>query len=184
MKKTLFISLIGLLLIFVGCKTPEARKPVTNKSGSYTRSIEMNKERYAIEEKDIKAAMAEKDTIDFKASSYGFWYYYNNEIPEESDMPDPGEIVEFEYNVKNLEGKTIYTADELGKQTYRMDKEELFTGLREGLKLMREGETVTFVFPSYKAYGYYGDLKRIGTNMPIVATVTLHNIKSSNIVEP
>ena len=45
----------------------------------------------------------------------------------------------------------------LRTQNYVMDKEELFTGLREGLKLMKPGEIVTFLFPSQKAYGYYGD---------------------------
>lgn len=180
----IFLSLACIALFaFTSCKTPEARKPVSTNSGTYTRSIEMNKKRYANEEKDI-IKMMDADTIDYKTSAYGFWYYYNKSNPLATDMPDPGELVEFQYNVKDLHGNTIYTTEELGAHTYIMDKEELFTGLREGLKLMREGETVTFVFPSYKAYGYYGDLKRIGTNMPIITTVTVNDIKPSNIVEP
>jgi len=61
-----------------------------------------------------------------------------------------------------------------------MEKEELISGLREGLKIMKEGETVTFIFPSYKAYGYYGDLEKIGVNMPIISTVTVLNIEQNN----
>jgi len=57
-----------------------------------------------------------------------------------------------------------------------MDKEELFTGLREGLKLMKSGETVTFLFPSQKAYGYYGDENRIGSNTPLICKVTVNSI--------
>ena len=57
-----------------------------------------------------------------------------------------------------------------------MDKEELFTGLREGLKLMKAGETVTFIFPSQKAYGYYGDENKIGTNTPIISKVTVNSM--------
>ena len=181
--KPFFLVACIALFAFTSCKTPEARKPLSTKSGTYMRSIEMNKKRYASEEKDI-IKMMETDTIDYKTSAYGFWYYYNTSNPLATDMPEPGELVEFRYTVKDLQGNTIYTAEELGKHSYIMDKEELFTGLREGLKLMREGETVTFVFPSYKAYGYYGDLKRIGTNMPIITTVTITDIKSSNIVEP
>ena len=60
-----------------------------------------------------------------------------------------------------------------------MDKQELFTGLREGLKLMRSGETVTFLFPSQKAYGYYGDENKIGTNVPLICEVTLLDIKTT-----
>ena len=57
-----------------------------------------------------------------------------------------------------------------------MDKQEIFTGLREGLKLMKTGETVTFLFPSQKAYGYYGDNNRIGINMPLMCEVTINSI--------
>ena len=63
---------------------------------------------------------------------------------------------------------------------YAMDKEKLFSGLRQGLKLMKTGETVTFLFPSHKAFGYYGDKEKIGSNVPITAKVTLHEIKEES----
>jgi len=75
-----------------------------------------------------------------------------------------------------LKGRIIYSSEEIGNQNYIMDKEELFTGLREGLKLMKPSETVTFIFPSQVAYGYYGDDERIGTNVPLVCEVTLNTI--------
>ena len=68
------------------------------------------------------------------------------------------------------------TKEELKTQTYAMDQQELFTGLREGLKLMKAGETVTFLFPSQKAYGYYGDENKIGTNIPLICQVTVNSI--------
>ena len=61
-----------------------------------------------------------------------------------------------------------------------MDQEELFTGLREGLKLMKAGETYTFIFPSQKAYGYYGDENKIGRNTPIISQVTVNSITTKN----
>jgi FKBP-type peptidyl-prolyl cis-trans isomerase len=61
-----------------------------------------------------------------------------------------------------------------------MDKQEIFTGLREGLKLMKPNETVSFLFPSQKAYGYYGDKNKIGTNVPLLVKVTVNNITQKN----
>ena len=61
-----------------------------------------------------------------------------------------------------------------------MDKEELFQGLREGLKLMKAGEEVTFIFPSQKAFGYYGDGNKIGTNVPLIVNVNLKTITQNN----
>lgn len=174
--------LIPLLLLFAwSCKTSEARRPVEVKSGSsINESVERNKERFALEEKDIKL-LIEKDSLNqYITSEQGFWYYYNTQNPTETELADFGDVVEFEYEVKDLNGKSIYTKEELGKQKYRMEKEELISGLREGLKIMKEGETVTFIFPSYKAYGYYGDLEKIGVNMPIISTVTVLNIEQIN----
>jgi FKBP-type peptidyl-prolyl cis-trans isomerase len=53
------------------------------------------------------------------------------------------------------------------------------TGLREGLKLMKSGEKVNFLFPSSRAYGFYGDKKRIGSDVPLKATVQLKSIKKT-----
>jgi hypothetical protein len=50
-------------------------------------------------------------------------------------------------------------------------------GLRDGIKLMRKKEKVTFLFPSHMAYGYHGDTKKIGTNLPLLCIVTLHDFK-------
>ena len=46
------------------------------------------------------------------------------------------------------------------------------------LLLMHKKEKVIFLFPSHIAYGYHGDDKKIGTNQPLLCTVTLHNFIS------
>ena len=48
---------------------------------------------------------------------------------------------------------------------------------------MKVGETVTFLFPSYQAFGYYGDDDKIGTNIPLQSKVTLHNIIQQSTTE-
>jgi gliding motility-associated peptidyl-prolyl isomerase len=176
-----FIYILLLALIASACKTPEARKPIKTSSGSYIdASIEKNKKMIAEEEQEI-LTIIEKDTANqYFSSEKGFWYYYNTKVTSGSEKAEFGDFIEYEYDVRDLNGDFIYTKQELGIQKYYMDKEELITGLREGLKLLKEGETATFLFPSHKAYGYYGDLRRIGTNMPIISTVTILNIKQIN----
>ena len=120
--------------------------------------------------------MAQEDE-DYIASESGFWYYYNTKVEIDSlRTPDFGDIVNYDYDVKSLNGSIIYSKSDIKTQTYTMDKEELFTGLREGLKLMKTGETVTFIFPSQKAYGYYGDENKIGRNTPLICEVTVNSI--------
>lgn len=175
MNKLLTLAL--LFLAFVSCKMPEARRPISVKTGSFIdASVERNKKLNAKEQATIKKLM-EQEKKDYIASESGFWYYYNTKVDVDSlETPDFGDIINYDYNVKDLNGSLIYSKEDIKDKTYVMDKEELFTGLREGLKLMKSGETVTFLFPSLKAYGYYGDLNKIGTNIPLICEVTVHSI--------
>lgn len=79
--------------------------------------------------------------------------------------------------MKDLDGNVIYSEVELRPQVYRVDKQDIMVGLREGIKLMRKNEKVNFLFPSHIAYGYHGDNKKIGTNQPLLCTVTLNDFK-------
>ncbi|WP_353777755.1 gliding motility-associated peptidyl-prolyl isomerase GldI [Winogradskyella sp. 3972H.M.0a.05] len=168
----LFIS-----LIFFSCKSPEARLPETVSSGSfYKESIERNKKLNEREHKRIKQIIDNDSENEYIASESGFWYYYHNKVEQDTITADFGDVLNFNYNIKDLDGNLIYSEEELGPQSYAMDQEEIFTGLREGLKLMKPSETITFFFPSQKAYGYYGDTKKIGTNIPLICKVTLNTI--------
>ena len=175
---TKLYTCLAIILLFSSCKTPEARKPISVKTGSFIdASVERNKKLYAIEQAYIEKLLNKKKENEYIVSESGFWYYYNTKIETDTlTTPNFGDIVNYNYNVKALDGSLIYSAEELKTQNYAMDKEELFTGLREGLKLMKTGETVTFLFPSQKAYGYYGDENKIGSNTPLICEVTINSI--------
>lgn len=174
--KSLYKILI-LVLLITSCKSPEARRPETQKTGSFVKeSVERNKKLIESQQKLIDGIIKKNPDINYIVSQNGFWYYYINKIKNDSITPKFGDIVNYNYNVKDINGNTIYTSEELGTQNYAMDQEELFTGLREGLKLMKAGEIVTFLFPSQQAYGYYGDENKIGTNVPLICTVNLNTI--------
>jgi len=51
----------------------------------------------------------------------------------------------------------------------------MISGLHDGIQLMKEGETITFLFPSYKAYGYSGN-EKVNPNEPLIFTVELLKI--------
>ena len=175
MKKSVFILFCYLFVL--GCKSPEARIPVTKNSGSFIKeSAERNIELNTKEHNTIRALIEKQKDSSFVTSENGFWYKYNYKIEGDSLKPQFGDVVNFNYDIKDLDGQVIYSKEELKTQTYAMDQQEIFTGLREGLKLMKAGETVTFLFPSQKAYGYYGDENKIGTNIPLICQVTVNSI--------
>lgn len=175
------VFLLVLTIGFVSCKSPEARQPLQRTSGTFIEeSIERNKKIIEEEEALIKKMMDANPQHSYIASESGFWYFYNIKDTIATKMPLLGDEVTFTYNIKNLEGNTILSVEENGLQSYKIDQsnQDLISGLRDGIKLMKEGEQITFLFPSYKAYGYYGIVDKLGVNTPVQSTVTLKSINN------
>ena len=166
------------MLICISCKSPEARIPESVQSGSFLKeSAERNKKLNQLERNEIEKIIKNNPDKNYITSESGFWYYYEIKVEKDTIKPQFGNVIDFDFDVSNIAGTQIYPNK---NRTYIMDKEELFTGLREGLKLLKPTETVTFIFPSQKAFGYYGDDNKIGTNIPLICNVTLNTITEKN----
>jgi gliding motility-associated peptidyl-prolyl isomerase len=156
---------------------------VQSASGSFIKeSAVRNKKIYENEKAVIQKIMDANTEITYIASDSGFWYYYNTKQDSTvSQMPKLGDVITFTYNVEGLNGTEIISAEENGLQNYKVDQsnQDLISGLRDGLKLMKVGETITFLFPSYKAFGYYGIVDKLGTNVPVQSKVTLKSIEQT-----
>ena len=162
----------------LSCDGPEPRKPIKVRTGSFMKeSVERNKVLLAQEEALIKQIMAQDSTKTYHASASGSWFYYNTQNEKEDYFPKPNDLVTFTYNIVSFDNDTIYSIEDLGVQKYKVDKQELFPGLRNSIKLLSENETATFFFPSSLAYGYHGDDNKIGHNIPLKSTISILKIK-------
>jgi gliding motility-associated peptidyl-prolyl isomerase len=172
-----------LSLVVSSCKQhQEVRRPISHTSGSFMKkSAERNKKLVASEEDQIKAIIKNNPTVEYFASSKGYWYSYESMNEVETLTPKKGDVAFFDYEIKDIDGNIIYSQLELRPQTYYVDKQEIIIGLRDGIKLMHKNETVNFLFPSHMGYGYHGDNKKIGINQPLLCTVTLHDFKPETV---
>lgn len=175
------MRIINLLVVaaflILSCSKPEARKPIVRKTSSFmNESIERNKILTQVENELLQKKMEIDSTREYVNSEQGFWYSYDLKKGADAPMPGPGDAVVFNYEILDLKDEVVFSKEELGPVSYRVDKEELITGLQDGIKLMREGEKVTFLFPSYKAYGYSGS-ERVEPNQPLIYKVELVTIE-------
>lgn len=174
--KVLLIVFFATLLCSSCKQHQEARRPVSQSSGSFMKqSIARNKKLIASEEVQIDSVIKSNSGKTYIASKKGYWYYYETRNLLDSLTPKKGDIAFFDYEVKDLKGNIIYSQEELAPQIYKVDKQEIMMGLRDGIKLMRKTEKVHFLFTSHMGYGYHGDNNKIGTNQPLFCTVTLRN---------
>ncbi|NKI32833.1 gliding motility-associated peptidyl-prolyl isomerase GldI [Croceivirga thetidis] len=167
-----------LCMVFISsCNESLPRRPIQNKSGSfYKESIERSRRILSLEEKRIKLIIEEDTVHDYLESANGFWYFYENHADSMIPQASTDDEVILKYNIMELDGDTIYRSDVLGMQQIKVDKTQLFPGLRNAIKLLKEGEKATFFFPSSQAFGYKGDNNKIGANVPVRSSLELLKI--------
>ncbi len=172
-----FLYIIPIICL-IACGEPEPRRPVKTKAGSIINaSVQRNIELLNREEQIIQQIIANDTLHHYLTSATGSWYFYSA-INEESDYtPNPDDLVTLNYNLVSLENDTIYSLEEIGTIKYKVDKQELFPGLRNSVKLLKENETATFFFPSAMAYGYHGDNNKIGPNVALKSTISILKIE-------
>ncbi len=170
-----------LIIGFSSCEGPLPRRPVKVKTGSFFKaSAERSRKLLAQEEAMIQEIIAKDTAHTYQHSSYGSWYYYDKENELADYTPLPDDLVTLTYNIVNFENDTLYSNKDIGIINYKVDKQELFQGLRNSIKLLKENETATFLLPSSLAYGYHGDNNKIGVSVPIKTTISLLKIEKQN----
>ncbi len=178
MNKIIYTILIFVLI--VSCSKSESRKPIKRNTGSFmNESIERNIKLNNLEEEILQIKMQNDSTNTYYTSPNGFWYFYNKKDALHTKLPIKGDEVIFSYEIKTVKDSILYSKKELGDKKYLVDKEELITGLQDGIKIMHEGDIVTFLFPSHKAFGYTGN-DRVYPNEPLIYTVHLKKIINKN----
>ena len=174
---------INVLLLFIlalgmcSCKKTEPRRAINlTKVSELEKTIAVNKILFSEEQNLMKKYMELDSSLVYKNSRKGFWYAYLHKV-NNSVFPKKGDIVVFEQEIIALDGTVLFAKKDLGLRSYVVDKEHIIKGLKEGLKLMKEGEEVKFLFSSFVAYRMNGDTSRIiGSNEPVVSIIKLIKI--------
>lgn len=173
---------IILLLLIMSCAGPEPRKPVQTKSGSFFKaSIERSKKLLQLEEEKIQEIIRTDSLKHYSHSASGSWYHYLAVNDSTDYTPKTDDLVVMTYDLLTLENDTLYTQEDIGVVSYKVDKQELFIGLRNAIKLLKEGEKATFLFPSSLGFGIHGDNNKIETNVPLKSTVHILKIEKQHV---
>ncbi len=177
-----YLILILCIVFFVSCEGPQPRHPVKRSTtNSIQVAIERSKKLLAAEEALMQAIIKKDSTHSYLQSASGSWYFYNKKNNTPSATAQPDDLVTMTYNILSFHNDTLYRMKDIGILKYKVDKQELFPGLRSAVKLLKENETATFLFPSSLGYGVPGDGNKIGINMPLKSTIALLKIEKDSL---
>ena len=174
-----------LFVIFLSsCAKKEARRPVMVKTDTFLKESAKKNRALLQDQEAVMDSIIAKELHTYLKSEDGFKYYYVTENKEATYKPAFGDRVDFSYSLSDIYGKEIYSKEDTKVITYYVDKQELFQGLRQAIKLLKENEEAVFFFPSEIAFGYHGDKEKIGINKPIRAQVHILKITPASVLSP
>ena len=176
MKINILFLFISILLL-VGCEETVSRRAINAQEVSeLDKTIAINKRLFSDEKRLMKKYMELDSMLVYINSGKGFWYANLTKV-DDSAFPEKGDMVVFEQEILGLDGTILYAKKDLGLRKYVVDKEHIIKGLKEGIKLMKEGEEVKFLFSSFVAYRMNGDTSQvIGSNQPVISIIKLIKI--------
>ena len=172
MKHSVFVL---VFLVLISCRKNEARRPKSHTTQNFYKEVlEHNKRLNKIEDRNIELLLT-KDTINnYQTSNNGFWYTYIAKDTLGNKAPKLDDIVTIKYDIKDVFDNVIYEAKEV---EYKVGKENLIAGIADGVQLMKKGEEMIFIIPSYRAFGVTGDGDKIKMNKTLKTKIKLIDIK-------
>ena len=184
MKNSIIIFLVFLLLF--SCEKPKVRKPIVYKSSvsQFDKTILLH-QNILKRESELFQKIIEQDTLhNYIQSPFGFYYFYNKKNGDNFVKAKSKDDVIINYEIRDVNNKILISQDELGSENQenksdrllRIDAEDFVLGLHHGLKLMKEGEIVTFLIPSNLAFGATGLQGKIASNQVLIVKVKLKQI--------
>jgi gliding motility-associated peptidyl-prolyl isomerase len=168
-----YFTLFLLLSLIISCR--ENTKPANqiNQQQLQEPLIRINKRLMQKESSEINAYILRKK-LQMKQSGTGLRYQILNQ--GSGDFVKSGMLVTVNYSVALLDGTPCYSSDSSGPRTFRVDQDQIESGLHEGIKLMKKGEKAKFILPSHLAFGLVGDDNKIPGRATVVYEIELTDI--------
>jgi len=169
------VFLFLLALGFYSCQNHKTSTPIALTQQQITEKLlEANKAAVNIENEQIDKLIADS-TWQMSKTETGLRY----QILENGNgtKVELGKKVRFEYDVKLISGVKLYSSAQSGLKEFVVGSGGVESGLEEGILLMKVGDKIRFILPSYLAHGLSGDQDKIPPKATLIYTIKLTEVK-------
>lgn len=167
----LFLSIVVLVL---ACEEPVQRAVTRNTDNKKEPLIRENR-KWANTEDKIISDYIDRQKIKPQLSGTGLRYLVYKDQPGENIRE--GEVAEVKFTVKLLTGEECYKSEEGKTEKFLVGKDNVESGLHEGILHMSPGDKALFIVPSHLGHGLTGDLQKIPPRAPLVFDIELVGIE-------
>lgn len=93
------------------------------------------------------------------------------------EKAENGKIAVVKYEVSLINGTVCYSTKENGPEEFRIGKDNVESGLHEGITYMQVGDKAKIIIPSHLAHGLAGDFEKIPIRSTIIYDIELIALK-------
>ncbi|MEO6904506.1 MAG: FKBP-type peptidyl-prolyl cis-trans isomerase [Bacteroidia bacterium] len=88
------------------------------------------------------------------------------------------EMAKVNFKISLLDGTVCYSSDSTGAKEFLIGKDNVETGLHEGIQLMHVGDKAILILPSHLAHGLIGDENRIPPKSSVIYELELLSLRN------
>ncbi|MGD1845780.1 MAG: FKBP-type peptidyl-prolyl cis-trans isomerase [Salibacteraceae bacterium] len=160
-----------LLLLLVACESAPPPKKVPPKEDLIQYNQQMAKKEGHQIEKYI-----ERRGWDMTAPGTGL-YYRIYQRGQGTETAKAGQHALVNFKVSLLDGSVVYSSKEKGAQEFLIERDDVESGLHEGIKYMHIGDKATLILPSHRAHGLLGDRNKIPPRSTVIYDLELLELR-------
>ncbi len=168
MNRIHFLIIVALSLFSCTNKP----KPSINENKSFSReeSIKLNKSLLQDEEEAIDAYVKRHELKVTKTESGLLYWIYKDSVGE---VAKNNMYATLNYKVSLLDGTLCYTSDSLGPAKFLIERDDVESGLHEGVCYLSEGDKAIIILPPHLAHGLLGDWDKIPAYSSVIYDIEL-----------
>lgn len=106
----------------------------------------------------------------------GLRYHIYQKSDSSLQRPVAGNMVYVTYSVSLIDGTQCYSRVD-HPETFRVEQDNVESGLHEGIQFMRPGEKAHLILPPHLAHGLIGDMDKIPMNATIIYDIHLLRVQ-------
>lgn len=167
--------IIIALIVLAACESKVVQYPVDYDKDEFMKFSQDRNKQILEEDNRLIQNYIDSTGVAFNKTNFGFWI--SNSGTPSGTMAKSGDYVKYEYEVLDFDNNIVYSKQEIGTKDAVLGKEDLPRGLHSTLQLIEKGDSATALYPSFLAYGGYGDRNKVGGNEPLIFKVKIIDIK-------
>ncbi|MBN9294929.1 MAG: FKBP-type peptidyl-prolyl cis-trans isomerase [Flavobacteriia bacterium] len=160
-----------LLLLSAGCREQEKETIQWDKD----KSTELGKGIAKNEDIDIELFIDQHEKLSFQETGSGLRIAFLKR--GDGQKAERGMTAEVRHKISLLDGTVCYQSELDRNDFFKIDREDIESGVQEAIKLMRVGDKCKLIIPSHLAHGLVGDLDKIPPLSVLVVDMELIALK-------